>query len=106
MNKTKIFISQPMNGLSADKIKAERERVCLWLNQKYPDGYEIVDSYIEPSSVKPETNISLWYLAKSIEMLASADVAVFVKGWHNARGCKLEFDCCVQYDIPVVFDLV
>lgn len=35
----------------------------------------------------------VWYLGKSIELLAQADVAYFVKGWYKARGCLIENEC-------------
>jgi len=41
----------------------------------------------------------LHYLAKSLEYLAEADIAYFVPGWENARGCKLEHQCAVEYGI-------
>ena len=41
----------------------------------------------------------LHYLAKSLEYLAEADIAYFVPGWENARGCKIEYLCAVEYGI-------
>ena len=44
----------------------------------------------------------LWFLGKSLELLSTADVAYFAKGWDSARGCKIEHDCAVAYDIDVI----
>jgi hypothetical protein len=42
------------------------------------------------------------YLARSIEFLAKADVAVFAPGWEYARGCRIERQCAEEYGIPVM----
>lgn len=37
-------------------------------------------------------------------LLSTADVAYFAKGWEEARGCKLEHECAIQYGIDVIED--
>lgn len=95
----KLFISQPMNGRNEQEIKAERKHF-----EKHAFDFfgcdEVINSYFE--DYNPENGcIPLKYLAKSIEMLADADVAVFCKGWENARGCRIEHECAVAYGIHV-----
>ena len=34
----------------------------------------------------------------------SADVAYFAKGWNEARGCKIEHTCAVEYGILTIED--
>lgn len=94
----KIFISQPMNGLTDDEIKMERARIEKIAQSKYGE-VEIIDSFFEkaPHDAKP-----LWFLGKSIELLSTADVAFFAKGWENARGCKIENVCAKEYGITVM----
>ena len=41
----------------------------------------------------------LWFLGKSLELLAGADIAYFAKGWQDARGCRIEHTCAVEYNI-------
>jgi hypothetical protein len=41
-------------------------------------------------------------LGKSIELMAHADVAVFCPGWKEARGCRIEHECAVQYGLEVI----
>lgn len=92
----KAMISQPMNGLTEEKVRVNTERLTAILNNM---GYEVVESYIKeepPSSVK---NPSLWYLAKSLEILSSCDLLYLSKDWEHARGCIVERDCAKQYDI-------
>lgn len=42
------------------------------------------------------------YLARSIEFLAKADVAIFAPGWQAARGCRIEHQCALEYGILVM----
>jgi len=98
----KVFISQPMRDKTEEQILSERNRAIKNIKEKYPnEDVEIIDSYFE--DYDPQDGcIPLKYLAKSIELLADADVAYFVDGWDEARGCLTEYQCATQYDIPVI----
>ena len=39
------------------------------------------------------------FLGKSLELLAQADVVYFAPGWADARGCRIEHLCAVEYGI-------
>ena len=99
----KVFISQPMNGLTESQIKQERERVIKDLiHYGYSlDEITVIDSFIDEDA-PDNVNSGLWYLGKSLELLADADLAVFVKGWRNARGCQIEFKCAKEYRISYI----
>lgn len=93
---TKIFISQPMNGKTDEEIKKEREKAIEYVERLLGEKVEVIDSFFEkaPIGAKP-----LWFLGKSIELLSNANVVYFVKGWKEARGCRIEHQCAVQYGI-------
>ncbi len=93
-----IFISQPMGGRSDDEINAERRRVIEIARQQFGkvDALETFFSDFGPAA-KP-----LDYLARSIEYLAKADVAIFAPGWQAARGCRIEHQCALEYGILVM----
>lgn len=95
----KLFISQPMNGKTDDAIQEVREEAIRKAKKQLKCNVVVIDSYIKDASnsVKP-----LWYLGKSLEFLAEADVAYFAQGWKEARGCKIEHECAVQYGIPCI----
>ena len=97
MSKT-IFISQPMGGRSDDEINAERRRVIEIARQQFGevDVLETFFSNFGPAA-KP-----LDYLARSIEFLSKADVAIFAPGWQDARGCRIEHQCALEYGILVM----
>lgn len=97
----KLFISQPMKGKSDEDILAERQKAIKSAEAKIGEAVEVIDSFFQgaPVDVKP-----LWYLGKSLELLASADIAYFAKGWQDARGCKIENTCAIEYGILVIED--
>lgn len=100
----KVFISQPMNGNTNNEIKAVRAEITEKLRKRYgtQEPVEVINSFFEdaPHDAKP-----LWFLGKSLEMLSTADVAYFAKGWDEARGCTIEYDCAIKYGIPVVVEI-
>ena len=89
-----VFISQPMRGKTGEEIRAEREKAVETVKAFVNDEVEVLDSYFDDFDGNP-----LEYLAKSIELLAKADVAYFAKGWEDARGCRIEHICAVEYAI-------
>ena len=92
----KLFISQPMRGKTDEEILVERERAIRIAEKQVGEPVEIIDSFFQsaPADAKP-----LWYLGESLKLLATADVAYFAKGWNEARGCKIEHTCAVEYNI-------
>lgn len=91
----KIFLSQPMNGLSDDEIIRVRENVKKILTE----NDVLIDSFIEGAPAKATP---LWYLGESIKLLGSADVVVFAPGWENACDCRIERRCAEEYGIPML----
>ena len=92
----KLFISQPMKGKSDEDILAERKKVIKSAEEKIGEPVEVIDSFFQeaPVNAKP-----LWFLGKSLELLAGADIAYFAEGWQDARGCRIEHACAVEYNI-------
>lgn len=96
----KLFISQPMKDKTDEEIKTERTEIVKCVTERFGE-VEAIDSFIEENA-PDNTNAGLWYLGKSLEMLATADCAYFAEGWQNYRGCKIEHECAVQYGIDIV----
>lgn len=91
-----VFISQPMRGKTGEEIRAEREKAVEAVKAVVNDEVEVLDSYFDDFDVDGNP---LEYLAKSIALLAKADVVYFAKGWKDARGCRIEHICAVEYAI-------
>lgn len=95
----KVFISQPMRGKSDEEILLERNQMIKKVEESATEKPEIIDSFFQNAPVEAKP---LWFLGKSIELLSTADVAVFAKGWKDARGCRIEHECCEQYGIKII----
>ena len=97
----KLFISQPMKGKTDEEILEERQKAIKSAEKMVGEPVEVIDSFFQnaPADAKP-----LWFLGKSLELLAGADIAYFVKGWQDARACKIENTCAIEYGIPVIED--
>lgn len=98
----KLFISQPMAGLTDKEILKKREEIRLKVEEKIGEPVEVIQSFFE--DFEPIGNIPVAYLGKSISLLAEADVAYFAEGWKEARGCKIEHEVAVQYGIDIIED--
>ncbi len=97
----KLFISQPMRGKTDEEISAVRARAIESAERKLGEKVEVIDSFFRnaPVDAKP-----LWFLGKSLELLAEADVAYFAEGWENARGCRIENICAIEYGVDLVIE--
>ena len=95
----KLFISQPMKDKTNDEILKEREKAIADARKYLGEDVEVIDSFFKdaPHDARP-----LWFLSKSLELLSTADVAYFAKGWDSARGCRIEHNCAVAYDIDII----
>lgn len=97
----RLFISQPMRGKTYEEIGFERNKAALAAARQLDENVEVIDSFFKdsPALINP-----LLCLAKSLELLSTADAAYFVDGWEQARGCRIEHLCAEEYNIPVIND--
>ena len=89
----KVMISQPMRGKTNEQIKQEREELVRQLEEQ---GYEVVDTVFAEETPK-DCDTALFYLSKSIEAIGKVDGLVFMNGWENARGCRIEHQVAINY---------
>lgn len=95
----KIMIIQPMRGKTNELIKEERKVLV----QEFEDnGYEVLDTVFDEAPKNVDE--AIWFLSKSIECLAQADIIFFMKGWEKARGCKIEHQIAVEYDKEIIYE--
>jgi len=92
-----------MNGKTEEEIMATRNEAIKNITLSFiaKEGFDVIDSYFR--EYDPEKGcIPLKYLGRSIKKLANADLAYFVKGWDQARGCVIEHQCAEMYGIPFI----
>ncbi len=96
----KVFISQPMWDRPDDEIHAERALIESMLRIAYPNQeIDILDTFREGLG---DCCNQLSLLGMAIQAMAHADLVVFAKGWQDARGCRIEHDCAVEYDKDIL----
>ena len=95
----KLFISQPMRGKTDEEILRERDKAIANAMDIVKDNVEVIDSFFQDAPVEAKP---LWFLGKSIELLSSADIVYFCKGWNDARGCRIEHECAKEYGIEII----
>jgi len=89
----KLMISQPMHGKTTEQIEAERKALVEQLEK---EGHEVVNTIFAEETPK-DCDTALFYLSKSIEAIGRVDGVVFMPGWQNARGCRIEYDVAISY---------
>lgn len=100
----KLFISQPMKDKTDEEILREREQAVREA-EKYlkengmQEEVQLIDSFFQSAPVGARP---LWFLGKSLELLSTADLVYFAKGWEEARGCRIEHMCAVQYELQII----
>lgn len=98
-NMKKLFISQPMNGKTNEEILAVREKAIKSAEDFLGEEVEVIDSFFQNA---PHNANPLWFLAKSLELMAGADVVYFAKDWELYRGCRIENKCANEYGLAII----
>jgi hypothetical protein len=103
-----------MSGRSDEEINAQIEKMKAEFLLKNPFGngeeiifihnfkeMEVTTNTYDPILVLGERKTpALYYLGRAINKMAYCDGVYFGKGWSKARGCMIEMEVCVKYDIP------
>ena len=98
----KLFVSQPMRGLTDEEILKAREEIRARAEDAIGESVELIDSFIKDYPGEINKSIPVWYLGKSIQLLSQADIAYFGGNWRNARGCKIEHEVARTYGIKII----
>ena len=95
----KLFISQPMRGLTDEEILKVREEIKNRAEKTIGEPIELLNSFFAEYPRDINISVPVWYLGKSIQFLSQADIAYFGGDWRNARGCKIEHEVAKEYGI-------
>ena len=88
----KIMISQPMKGKTNEQIREERAELVKRLQE---EGHEVVDTVFE--NAPADEDVAIYMLSQSIRYIGKVDAVVFMPGWENARGCRIEYEVADNY---------
>ena len=94
----KVFVSLPMNGRSALVIKQKMEYLFRLIQARYPDKkFEMIDSFTKDPVIQEKGRVSM--LGHSIQLMADADVVIFSKDYKLGRGCRIEEQVAIEYNL-------
>lgn len=99
----KVFISQPMRGLTDEEIIQQREILKNKIADILEEEVLILPSFFK--GFKPKGNVPVAYLAKSISLMAEADVVYFGGDWKSARGCRIEYEVAKEYAMDIIEEI-
>lgn len=94
----KLFVSVPMRDRTEEAIKTSIEKMKKIAEICEGEALELIDTYIEDNP--PENNNSpVWYLGKSLEKLAEANVFIGIDNSWDWKGCETENSVASAYGI-------
>lgn len=99
----KLFISIPMRGRTTEEIRYQMIKDKLRLEQMFDVEFELIDSCIDEDAPKDVANPVLWFMGRSILMMADANLVYFSKGWEGARGCLIEQEIAKAYNVKRLY---
>ena len=95
----KLYISCPMKGRTEDDIRKSMEKMHKIAEIVFEESLEVIPSYVE-AELPENKRQAVWYLGRSIQLLADADYFIGVSGSFAYNGCEIEKEIARRYDIP------
>ena len=102
MGNIKIFISQPMKGLSNEEIEDQRNACLEDAKSILGEGVREVPSFFKDDP-DAKTN-PVYCLGRSIQLMGEVDCVYFAKSWEEGRGCKIEHMIATEYGLKIIKD--
>lgn len=95
----KVFLSHPMYGRTDEECLTYRSNALKVIQTMHPsEEVELLETFIHENAPKNATR--QWHLGESIKSMGDADIVYFSKDYEQARGCRIEFQICLEYEIP------
>lgn len=88
----KVYISQPMRGLTDEIIEKRRSEYASVCKRIIGEEVEIVDSFFKGVKASP-----IVMLGDAIKKMDEADYVFFSADWREARGCRCEHQIACAY---------
>ena len=102
----RVFISQPMTGRTLDEVKKERQDIDTIMHE-LNDGLstkgisvKVIDSFDEQAFIEGRNPLDC--LGDCIKKMSEANIVVFAPGWDKSRGCRIEHQCAVEYQLATI----
>lgn len=97
----KLFISCPMRGRTNKDILNTRYKLYRIAQIIFDEELEVIDSYIyDGQEAENDSKTAIWYLGESVKKMADADYFIGMSDSYDYKGCQIEHDVAILYDIP------
>lgn len=63
---------------------------------------DVVNTLFTEEAPEDYYNKSLYYIAKSIEIIGKVDAVYFTKDWRTSRGCRIERQVAREYGVKIL----
>ena len=97
----KLFVSVPMKGRKEEEIRKSIVKMHRIAEAIIGEPLELIDSYVEDNPPK-DSKEAVWFLSKSLEKLATADVFITIRDAYIWNGCFIERSVAERYDIKTI----
>lgn len=94
----KLFVSVPMKYRTEEEIRKSIKKMKAIAEAITGEELELIDSYVEDNPPQ-DSQQAIWYLSKSIEKLATADVFICITDHYDWDGCTIESEIAMRYGI-------
>ena len=103
-----IFLSMPLKGKTEEEIKTAKAEALKDIHKIMANTPFVVmtgeNKIIGNLKGDIPTSLRVFCLGDSIKILSQCDFAYFAKGWSTAKGCAIEHDVALTYEIPILND--
>ena len=106
MKKT-AYISAPITGrpdYAVNKVFSSAEVELVKMGYSVKNPLKIAKKVDEKTNEAGRTAIYEEYIANDMLHLLISDVVYFCRGWHESKGCQLEFAAAKIYDKEIIFE--
>ena len=102
----RVFISQPMRGLTIEQIQERRDQICEMLVEVFNRDIEFIDSINKDEELQKKGSIAM--LGHSVSLMADADLVVVDDVEYGYTGVHIESEVARNYNIPTIgmYDLI
>ena len=97
----KLFISCPMNGLTDEMIKANREKMHKIAEIVFDQKLEVIPCYRPVEIAEGDNQAFIRCLGRSIQMMSEADYYIGVNAFYDCDypGCDIENNVAHNYGL-------
>ena len=94
----RIYISIPISGYPIEEQKVKAREIANKLRNL---GHEPVNPFDTPppSGISSDKEQYAYYIGEDIKRLLTCDAVYLCNGWHESKGCRLETQTALIYDM-------